>query len=142
VALEELLGASDFVVLICNLTPETRGLIGERELRTMKKTAILVNVSRGAVVDEGALFRALSERWIAGAALDVMESEPPDPDNPLLGLSNLIITPHIAGMAAGWPECSWRALCRVLVTISERRWPDSVVNEAEVEPRWKWLRAD
>ena len=140
--LEELLAASDFVLLLCRLTPETRGLIGESELRKMKRNAILVNVSRGAVVDEDALFRALSERWIAGAALDVMGSEPPDPGSPLLGLSNLIITPHVGGMAGDWPDCSWRALCRALVAMSKRRWPDSVVNKGEVEPRWKWLQAE
>lgn len=138
VTIEELLSQSDFVSIHCNLTPQTRGLIKERELRMMKKNAILVNVSRGAVVDEQALYRALSEGWIAGAALDVMEKEPPDADNPLLGLDNVIITPHVAGKSSSSPNSGWRAMCAALVTMSKHRWPDSVVNKG-VKPRWQWL---
>ena len=141
VSLEELLAQSDFISLHCNLSPETEGLIGERELRMMKENAVLVNVARGPVVDEEALSRALSEGWIAGAALDVMESEPPDPINPLLRLSNVIITPHVAGMSGDWPDRSWRALCRALIAMSQGRWPDSVVNRKDVKPRCQWLES-
>jgi len=94
--LDELLRRSDFVTIHVPLTPETRKLIGERELRLMKKTAVLVNTARGPVVDQKALTRALSEGWIAAAGLDVFEKEPIDPNDPLLKLENAVLTPHIA----------------------------------------------
>jgi len=97
VDMETLLRESDVITLHVPLTPETRHMISEREFRLMKKTAILINASRGGVVDETSLYRALKEGWIAGAALDVMEKEPLSPDNPLLTLDNVIITPHVAG---------------------------------------------
>ncbi|RLI25356.1 3-phosphoglycerate dehydrogenase [Candidatus Bathyarchaeota archaeon] len=91
--LEDLLRESDFVSIHAVLTEETEGLIGERELRLMKPTAYLVNTARGAIVDEEALVRALEEGWIAGAALDVYEREPPS--SRLAGLENVILTPHV-----------------------------------------------
>ena len=94
--LGRLLRESDFVSLHAPATPQTRDLIGERELRTMKPTAWLVNTARGALVDEEALDRALAERWIAGAALDVLCEEPPAPGHPLLARDNVIVTPHAA----------------------------------------------
>jgi glyoxylate reductase len=94
--LEELLASSDFVTLHCPLTPETRGLIGEPALRQMKETAYLVNTARGPIVDQAALRQALTEGWIAGAALDVTDPEPLPADDPLLGAPNLTIVPHIA----------------------------------------------
>ena len=96
VSLKHLLETSDFVSLHVPLTPETRHLIGERELRMMKKTAYLINTSRGAVVDEKALCRALREGWIAGAGLDVFYEEPVPLDNPLLKMENVVLTPHMA----------------------------------------------
>jgi glyoxylate reductase len=94
-ALEKLLGDSDFVSVHCPLTPETRGLIGEAELRAMKPTAYLVNTARGPIVDQGALARALREGWIAGAALDVTDPEPLSPTDPLLAAPNLLVIPHL-----------------------------------------------
>ncbi len=95
VPLEELLRRSDFVSLHVPLTPGTQHLIGERQLRAMKPSAILINTARGAVVDQAALVRALREGWIAGAGLDVMEEEPLPPDDPLLSVPNVILLPHI-----------------------------------------------
>ncbi|MXZ76297.1 MAG: D-glycerate dehydrogenase [Gemmatimonadetes bacterium] len=95
VSLELLLEVSDFVTLNCPLTEETRELIDEAALRRMKKTAILINLARGAVVDHDALHIALSNGWIAAAALDVTEPEPLPRDHPLLKLENLVIAPHL-----------------------------------------------
>jgi glyoxylate reductase len=90
-----LLSAADFVSLHLPLTPQTRHFIGERELRTMKPTAILINVARGPVVDPKALYTALSEGWIRAAALDVTDPEPIPQADPLLTLENVVVIPHI-----------------------------------------------
>jgi phosphoglycerate dehydrogenase-like enzyme len=103
--LDELLRTSDVVSLHVPITRDTRGLIGARELCLMKPEALLINTSRGGVVDEAALLEALSAGRLAGAALDVFEHEPPDVASPLLGLSNVICTPHIAGSSVEvWPR--------------------------------------
>lgn len=96
VEFSKLLSNSDFISIHSPLTDETRHLFGENNLRAMKRTAYLINTSRGPIVDEEALYNILKKRWIAGAALDVMEKEPPDWENLLLKLDNLIITPHIS----------------------------------------------
>jgi D-3-phosphoglycerate dehydrogenase len=95
-SLGELAARSDYVSVHTLLNAETHHLINEAFLRQMKPTACLINTSRGPVVDEQALIRALQEKWIAGAALDVQAHEPPAPDNPLLRLENVILTPHAA----------------------------------------------
>lgn len=96
VSLEELLRQSDYVSLHLPLNMETRHMIREAQLKLMKPTAILINTARGPIIDEKALIQALKEKWIAGAALDVMEKEPPEPDNPLFQMDNVILTPHAA----------------------------------------------
>ncbi len=95
--LQRLLADSDFVVLAVPVTPETNRLIGEKELRSMRPTAYLINISRGDVVDEEALIHALDEHWIAGAGLDVFTTEPLPTDSRLWELPNVILSPHIAG---------------------------------------------
>ena len=97
--LEELLRRSDVVSLHVALTPESEGLIGKEQLALMKLTAILVNAARGAVVDEAALVEALTDGKIAGAGLDVFETEPLPPGHPLTKLDNVVLSPHAGGMA-------------------------------------------
>ncbi|MBI3637857.1 MAG: D-2-hydroxyacid dehydrogenase [Candidatus Rokubacteria bacterium] len=95
--LRRALADADFVVVVVPLTAETRGLIGEAELHALRPTAWLVNVARGAVVDERALTRALDERRLAGAVLDVFDTEPLPPAHPFWPRENVVVTPHIAG---------------------------------------------
>lgn len=135
VGLDELLAAADFVSLHCPLTPETRHLIGEAQLRRMKPTALLINTSRGPVVDEPALIRALTDGWIAGAGLDVFEQEPIAPDNPLLRLDNVVLSPHVAGYSDENLELGWRLSVEAALDFAQGRWPRSVVNRG-VTPRW------
>lgn len=97
VALDELISSSDIVTVHVPLTPGTTHLIGQNELKKMKKSAFLINTSRGRVVDEDALYAALKSNSIAGAAVDVYSKEPPGPDYPLIQLNSVICTPHIAG---------------------------------------------
>lgn len=100
-AFAEVLHQCDALTLHCPLGPDTRGLIGEAELRAMRPTALLINTGRGGLVDEAALVRALKEGWIAGAGFDVATAEPPPDDHPLLApellaLPNFLLTPHVA----------------------------------------------
>ena len=94
--LHAMLREADFLVLAAPHTPETEGMIGEAELAVMKPTAVLINIGRGALVDEDALIRALEEKRLAGAALDVLREEPPPQDSPLWEMPNVIISPHSA----------------------------------------------
>ena len=98
--LDTILAEADVVSLHCPLTPATRGMIDAAALRRMKPTAVLINVARGGVVVESDLAEALREGVILGAAMDVYETEPVPPDNPLLGLENAVTTPHIAALSA------------------------------------------
>ncbi len=95
--LHEALALSDYVVMVAPLTSETYHMMGEAEFRRMKETAIFINVSRGDTVDESALIRALTEKTIAGAVLDVFHEEPLPPESPLWGMENVLVTPHCSG---------------------------------------------
>jgi len=132
--LDEVLSRADFVSVHCPLTEETYHLIGERELRLMKPAAILINTARGPVIDEPALARALTEGWIAAAGVDVLEDEPPKPDNPLLKLDNIVITPHAAGFSDEDEALCWKLSVESALAFKEGRWPRSYVNHG-VTPR-------
>lgn len=105
----DLLLRSDYVVLACPLTEETEGLIGREEFRMMSSETVLVNIARGDVVDEEALIRALRSKSIRGAGLDVFSEEPLPADSPLWDLSNVVVTPHMAGSTPKKPE-RWRKI--------------------------------
>jgi len=133
-SLDEVLSRSDFVSVHCPLNKDTYHLIGERELRLMKPSAVLINTSRGPVIDEPALARALTEGVIAAAGVDVLEDEPPQPDNPLLKLDNIVITPHAAGFSDEDEALCWQLSMESAVAFKEGRWPRSYVNRS-VKPR-------
>jgi phosphoglycerate dehydrogenase-like enzyme len=103
-ARREVMAASDYVVAALPLTPETRGLIGEAELRAMKNSGVLINIGRGPAIDQAALVRALQQGWIRGAALDVFEQEPLPAGHPFYRLENVLLSPHCADHTAGWRE--------------------------------------
>ncbi len=125
---------ADVVSLHVPLTPETAGCIGAAELATMKPTAFLLNCARGGLVDEAALYAALKERRLAGAGLDVFENEPPDADNPLFTLENVIVSPHNAALT---DECAARmslqAARNVIDCLEGRLEPRVVVNRKELD---------
>ena len=121
VSFDELLSTSDFVTLHCPLNESTRGLIGESALRKMKPTAILINAARGPVVDTPALTRALSEGWIASAALDVTDPEPLPPTHALYSLPNCFILPHIGSATRGTRKRMAEMACENLLAGLEGR---------------------
>jgi len=133
VSLETLLRESDFVLVNCPLTPETRHLIGEQQLRLMKPTAVLINTARGPIVDQAALTDALVSNSIAGAALDVYEKEPLETSSPLLKLDNVILTSH----SVGWTEELFRDMgridCEGAIAVSRGLPPGNVVNRDVLE---------
>lgn len=118
--LDELLKASDYVSLHCPLTDETRGLIDARRMNLMKRNALLVNTSRGPVVDEAALIQALKDGTIGGAALDVLCEEPPAKDHPLFGMDNVILTPHIAAFSADFEKNFWSCSAAKIIDAAQR----------------------
>lgn len=126
--LDFLLGESDFVSLHMPLNAEARGMINTHALREMKPTAYLINTSRGGVIDEDALYRALSQGWIAGAALDVMTIEPPGPGNRLVSLDNVIVTPHAAFYSEEAVEELERQAATQVAQILGNEMPPNVVN--------------
>lgn len=109
--LKTLLEKSDFITIHVPISNMTRGMIGSHEISMMKKTARIINTARGGIIDERALYSALNEKRIAGAALDVFEKEPIDPSNRLLRLDNVVVTPHIA-----W--CTYEAMRRVNTIVA------------------------
>lgn len=128
VTLDELLARSDFVSIHCPLTPQTRGLIGARELALMKPDAFLINTARGGIVDEDALYDALKERRIAGAAVDCFAEEPLTAPHRLGELDNVLLAPH----SIAWTDEEFRdigsAACQVMVDLSLGRKPRGVLN--------------
>ena len=129
--LATLLAASDYVSIHSPLTEETAHLINDAALAKMKSNALLINTSRGGVIDEGALVRALKEGRIAGAALDVTDPEPPPGDNPLLSLENVIVTPHAAFYSVAATAELARKAAENVVTVLRGEVPKTLVN-AEV----------
>ncbi|WP_172373341.1 2-hydroxyacid dehydrogenase [Sporosarcina jiandibaonis] len=127
--LDALLRKSDYVLLMTPLTKDTFHLIGEEEFKLMKETAIFINVSRGQTVDEQALIRALENKKILGAGLDVFEKEPVAPDNPLLKLPNVVTVPHIGSATAKTEEAMAMRAAENLVAVLTGKGPiDPVVN--------------
>lgn len=126
--LEEVLRTSDFVSMHAPATPQARAMLTEKHFRTMKPTAWFINTGRGPTVDEAALIRALEQGWIAGAALDVLEVEPPRQDNPLLRMPNVVLSPHNASASARFDLARKRRVGQELSLILSGRWPMSCVN--------------
>jgi D-3-phosphoglycerate dehydrogenase len=130
VSLEDLLGRADVVSLHTPLTPETRGLINAAAFARMKPGAILINTSRGSVVDEPALIEALRAGRLAGAGLDVLATEPPAKDNPLFAMENVVLTPHSSSTTVEALEDLARKVSMQVVQMLRGEWPTYLANRA------------
>jgi len=123
------------------LNKETWHLIGEEEFKQMKPTAYFINTARGSVVDEPALIKALQEKWIAGAGLDVFEKEPVDADNPLLEMDNVVVTPHSASYSDDAFKRLRTSVGQEAARVLSGRWPKNVVNKT-VKPKVNLVKED
>lgn len=128
VDLPQLLAESDFVSLHCTLGPQTHHLIGRAELQAMKPTAYLINAGRGKLVDQTALVEALQQGWIAGAGLDVLEQEPPDPQDPLLQLEKAVLTPHCSSFTHQTVARVNRRVCENILQALGGVQPEALLN--------------
>ena len=141
VGLDELLGRSDILSMHAPGTKEAHHLMKEAHFRKMKKTALFVNTSRGSTVDEAALIKALQEGWIAGAALDVLETEPVRLENPLLVMDNVILTGHVASASDRFDVARKRRVGAEMALVLSGKWPRACVNPTVLEKskleRWQ-----
>jgi len=135
--IDSLFQKADFITINTPLTKETHHLVDEKKLKTMKKTAYLINNARGPIVDEKALYKALKEGWIAGAALDVFEQEPTPMDNPLLKLDNVVVAPHISSASYETRSKMAEMVAENLVAFFEGKPPQNLVNPEAVKTKKK-----
>lgn len=129
--LDQLLRESDAVIICAPLTPATRGMFNLDAFQQMKRNAILINVTRGAIVDDGALIQALRERLISGAGLDVTPVEPLPPEHPLWQMENVVITPHVAGASPLRMDRAVDLFCRNLAAFQTGQPLDATINKAK-----------
>jgi D-3-phosphoglycerate dehydrogenase len=143
VVFDRLLEEADFISIHTTLNSETRHLIGLEEFRKMKRSAFVINVARGPIINEPDLYKALSEGYIAGAGLDVTDPEPPAPDSPLFKYDKVIVTGHNAGASAESRDKMWSLPIEQVARVIRGEWPLYVVNP-EVRERYiaKWGRVN
>lgn len=141
VGLDELLERSDIVSMHAPGTRDAHHLMKEQHFRKMKKTSLFVNTGRGSTVDEPAMIKALQEGWIAGAGLDVLETEPVGHNNPLIGMDNVILTAHVASASDRFDKARKRRVGAELALVLSGKWPRACVNPAVLEKsrleRWQ-----
>ena len=139
--LSEVLAQSDFLSMHAPARPEVHHMLKEQHFRAMKPSAIFINTGRGPTVDESALIKALQEGWIAHAALDVLETEPPSHNNPLLRMENVTLTAHVASASARFDEARKRRVGHELALVLGDKWPMSCVNPSVLQTtklrRWQ-----
>jgi D-3-phosphoglycerate dehydrogenase len=141
VGYDELLQRSDIISMHAPGTKDAHHLMKEPHFKKMKKTALFVNTGRGSTVDESAMIKALQEGWIAGAGLDVLETEPVGHNNPLLGMDNVILTAHVASASARFDVARKRRVGAEMALVLSGKWPRACVNPAVLEKskleRWQ-----
>ena len=135
---ESLLAGSDIISVNLPLSDATRDMFDHRAFSLVRPGAIFVNTSRGGLVDEKALYDALVSGKVGAAGLDVMVSEPPDRANPLLGLPNVLFSPHIAGVDTAALDDMAEQAARIIIDLHQGRWPERCVVNTNVKDSWQW----
>ncbi|PQO25506.1 3-phosphoglycerate dehydrogenase [Blastopirellula marina] len=138
VTLDRLWSQADIVSLHAPCTPETANIINHVTLQRMKRGVILINTSRGGLVDEGALAEALQSGQVLAAGLDVFHDEPPRADNPLLKLDNVVLAPHMAGMDLESERAMATMSAENIMALHRGEWPTAHIVNPDVQPTWKW----
>jgi D-3-phosphoglycerate dehydrogenase/(S)-sulfolactate dehydrogenase len=138
VTFNDLLAEADIVSLHVPVLPTTNQLMNAGTLARMKKGAVLINTSRGGLVDEQALLTALQSGHLFGAGLDVFQREPSPADNPLFRLDNVVVSPHMAGLDHESNAEMARRAAQSVVDLYEGRWPEGCIVNDEIRPGWKW----
>ena len=137
-SLAELLAASDVVSLNLPLNRDTHGMFNRRIFEMMRPGAILLNTARGGLVNESDLYDALTSGRLSGAGLDVLRAEPPDRDNPLLTLPNIVFSPHIGGVDTSALDDMAEQAAQVMIELYHGRWPEGCVVNDEIRTHWRW----
>jgi phosphoglycerate dehydrogenase-like enzyme len=137
-ALDDLLAESDAVSLHLPLTAATRGLFDHRAFARMRPGALFINAARGGLVVEADLMKSLVSGHLGGAGLDVLGSEPPAPDNPLLAMPNVVLSPHVAGIDSTALEDMAEQAARCVVELYRGGWPERCVLNEDLRPEWRW----
>jgi len=138
VSLEELLKQSDFVSLHSPANPETKHMINDKSLATMKSSAVIINTARGPLIDEAALIRALKSGTIRAAGLDVFEIEPLPLDSPLIGMSNVLLAGHVAGLDNESHDATWALGAEIIMKLHRGEWPSDCVQNLKGVSDWTW----
>lgn len=138
VSLEELLATSDFVSLHSPMSAATKHMINDKSLATMKKSAVIINTARGPLIDEAALIRALKNGTIRAAGLDVFETEPLPANSPLIGMPNVLLSGHIAGMDNESHEDTWALGAQIIIRLHRGEWPAECIQNLKGVTEWKW----
>ncbi len=137
-SISEVLSTADVVSLHLPLIPQTQGLINRETLALMRPGAILLNTARGGLVVESDLYESLVSGHLAGAGLDVLNSEPPEPGNPLVGLANVIVSPHLGGIDTKGMADMAEMASGCIAALKQGRWPVGCVVNDEIKPGWSW----
>lgn len=137
-SLEEVMREADYLSLHVPMSPQSRHLIDSKTLAWMKPTAFLINTSRGGLINEPDLHDALKAGRLAGAGLDVFDQEPPDPDNPLLKLDNVVLTAHTAGVDTRSRDDMALSAAQAIIDLSQGKWPGEKIVNPEVRERFRW----
>ncbi len=138
VSLEELLKQSDFVSLHSPANPETKHMINDKSLATMKSSAVIINTARGPLIDEAALIRALKSGTIRAAGLDVFEIEPLPLDSPLIGMSNVLLAGHVAGLDNESHDSTWALGAEIIIKLHRGEWPSDCIQNLKGVTDWTW----
>jgi len=138
VSLEDLLKRSDFVSLHSPATPETKHMINDKSLATMKNSAVIINTARGPLIDEAALIRALKSGTIRAAGLDVFDVEPLPLDSPLIGMSNVLLAGHVAGLDNESHDATWALGAEIIIKLHRGEWPADCIQNLKGSSGWKW----